>query len=87
MCSLNSYCSLAESASIVGSMILLGEILEWSLRPVTRGRFNGSNYLVPSKVTKKCVGVDPSAKHLGVVPLDKLSAVVQTVRSLGPDGS
>jgi hypothetical protein len=34
------------------------------------GRFNGSNRLVPSGVTKKCLGVGPDPKYLGVVLLD-----------------
>jgi hypothetical protein len=44
-------------------MILLGETSELSLEPAIEGRSDGSIYVVPSRVAKKCVGADPGANH------------------------
>jgi hypothetical protein len=44
-------------------MILLGETSELSLEPAIEGRSDGSICVVPSGVTKKCVGTDSGANH------------------------
>jgi hypothetical protein len=56
LCSLNWSCSSAVKVSQVGSIMLLGETSELSLKPAIEGRFDESRYVVPSGVTKKYVG-------------------------------
>jgi hypothetical protein len=66
LCSSNSCRCSTDSASIVGSIILLWETSEWSLEPDIEGRSDGSSRLVPSGVAKKCVGVDLDGNHCKV---------------------
>jgi hypothetical protein len=43
--------------------MLLWETSELSLEPAIEGRFDGSRYVVPSEVAKKCVDTFWGAKH------------------------
>jgi hypothetical protein len=79
----NSCWSLADRVSIFGSVILLGETLEWSLEADIRGRFNGTKCPTPSGVAKKCVGVNLARQSLGVVPLNWICTAAQMVCGQG----
>jgi hypothetical protein len=64
LCSSNWSCSSAGKVSQVDSMILLGETSELSLESAIEGRFDGSICVVPSGVTKKCVGAFSECQSL-----------------------